>query len=98
MNSKPVSINTPDENKFIMDTLSITAMVSKILEIADFCNSNDPLNPRIPTVYSIMNDLEDKITQNILFHTLSKYFTDNINITHNKSVKTSFFDTKFKKF
>ena len=72
MNSKPVSINTPDENKFIMDTLSITAMVSEILEIPDFCNSNDPYKP---TVYSIMNDLEDKITQNILFHTLSKCLT-----------------------
>ena len=98
MNSKPVSINTPDENKFIMDTLSITAMVSKIQEIEDLCKSNDLYKPHFPTVYSVINGLEDKITQNILFHTLSKYFTDNINITHNKSVKTSFFDTKFKKF
>ena len=75
MNSKPVSINTPDENKFIMDTLSITAMVSEILEIPDFRNLNDPYKLPSPTVYSIMNDLEDKITQNILFHTLSKCYT-----------------------
>ena len=69
MNSKPVSINTPDENKFITDTLSITAMVSKILKIPD--SQSTLINP---TVYSVINDLEDKITQNILFHTLSKCF------------------------
>ena len=72
MNSKPVSINTPDENKFITDTLSITAMVSEISRNSRF--PNDPYKPQIPTVYSVINDLEDKITQNILFHTLSKCF------------------------
>ena len=48
MNSRPVSINTPDENKFITDTLSITAMVSEILEIPDFCNLNDLHKPAHP--------------------------------------------------
>ena len=76
MNSKPVSINSPDENKYIMDTLSVTALVSKI-QLTHF--KTDPFNP---TVYSQIVDLEDKITQNILFHTLSKCYTDNINITH----------------
>ena len=38
MNSNPVSINSPDENKYIMDTLSVTALVSKILEVDPFQN------------------------------------------------------------